>query len=87
MQIKEQIRNFVIENYHFNSNNGVLEDHQSLLDTGIIDSTGVLELVSFIEETFNIRVENDELLPENLDSIKNLIKFIELKKTEGKLAA
>lgn len=56
-----------------------LKDSDSLLDKGIIDSTGVLELVGHIEESHKIQVEDEELVPENLDSVNNLIKYIERK--------
>lgn len=52
------------------------DDRTSFLDTGIIDSTGVLELVSFLEEQFDITVEDSELVPENLDSIDNLVRYL-----------
>jgi len=58
-----------------------LNDSDSLLDKGIIDSTGVLELVGFLEEHYEFTIEDDELVPENLDSVNNLIKFIEKKKS------
>jgi acyl carrier protein len=57
-----------------------LNDSGSLLDLGIIDSTGVLELVGFLEETYEIEVDDEELIPDNLDSINNLVKYIETKK-------
>ena len=56
-----------------------LVDDESMLEKGIIDSTGVLELVAFIESTFEIKVEDEELIPENLDSIKNIVSFLERK--------
>ncbi len=56
-----------------------LKDSDSLLDKGIIDSTGVLELVGFLEEHYEITIEDEELVPEYLDSVDNLIKFIENK--------
>ena len=56
-----------------------LVDDESMLEKGIIDSTGVLELVAFIESTFEIKVEDEELIPENLDSIKNIVSFLEIK--------
>ena len=56
-----------------------LVDDESMLEKGIIDSTGVLELVAFIESTFEIKVEDEELIPENLDSIKNIVSFLEKK--------
>ena len=54
-------------------------DDDSFLENDLIDSTGVLELVAFIEENFNIRVEDEELIPENLDSVNKLINYIQLK--------
>jgi len=54
-----------------------LIDSGSLLELGIIDSTGVLELVGFLEETFQITVEDDDLVPDNLDSVDNLVKYIQ----------
>jgi len=56
-----------------------LGDEDSFLDHGILDSTGVLELVTFLEETFDIIIEDEELVPENLDSVTNLVAFIQLK--------
>ena len=52
------------------------------MDNGIIDSLGVLELVSFIEDSFGIEVKDEELIPENLDSISNLLRYIEKKLSE-----
>jgi acyl carrier protein len=75
----EQIRGFLASNFYI-SDPGLLEDGTSLLDQGIIDSTGVLEVIGFIEETFGITVEDSELLPENLDSIQGIARFITRKK-------
>jgi acyl carrier protein len=58
----------------------LLEVDTSLLDQGIIDSTGVLEVIGFIEETFGITVEDSELLPENLDSIQGIAQYVVRKK-------
>ena len=74
-EIKEKIRTFIIENYLFGDDDG-LEESTSFLDEGIIDSTGILELIDFISEEFSITVEDDELIPENLDSINNVTAFI-----------
>ena len=76
MSIEGCLKEFVIENFLVGENGGKLSSNDSFLDNGIIDSTGILELVSFVEETFNIRVEDEEMIPENLDSIDNLTKFI-----------
>jgi len=74
MHIQEQIRNYIVENFLFGSNN--LEDEDSFLEHGVVDSTGVLELVLFVEETFGITVDGEEILPENFDSIGNLARYI-----------
>lgn len=60
---------------------GELADDGSLLDLGIIDSTGVLELVGFLEETYGISVEDEELVPDNLDTVNNLVAFVERKRS------
>ena len=73
--VKSKIRAFVIENYLFGDDDG-LEESTSFLDTGIVDSTGILELINFISEEFRIFVEDEELVPENLDSINNVTAFI-----------
>ena len=73
--IKQKIRNFIVENFLFGESNG-LSESDSLLEKGIIDSTGVLELIAFIEETYRIKVKDEELIPENLDSIVNVTDFI-----------
>ena len=79
MDIKEQVRTFVTSNFYV-ADPSTLEDNASLLDKGIIDSTGVLEVIFFIEETFGITVEDSEMLPDNLDSIERISNFIARKK-------
>jgi len=76
--LKQEIRNFVFENYCFNRP-GNLRDEDSFMESGIVDSTGILELVSFVEEKYSIEVESNELLPENLDSIDRLTHFVSKK--------
>ena len=75
---KAKIRAFIIENFLFGDSNN-LEDNTSFLEEGIIDSTGVLELVNFLEEEFEIAVEDEELIPENLDSIDNVTAYLDNK--------
>ena len=75
MEHKQAIREFIVENFLFGDANG-LEDDSSFLENGIIDSTGILELVEFLEEEFLITVEDEELVPENLDSIANVVKYL-----------
>jgi acyl carrier protein len=79
MDIGREIRQFISHNFLLRNGPDSLKDDDSLLEKGIIDSTGVLELVSFIEETFDIRVEDEELIPDNLDSINKLVIYVERK--------
>jgi acyl carrier protein len=82
--IEADVRGFVTDNFLFGRKNVSLDGDDSLLEQGLIDSTGVLELVSFIENKFEIKVEDDDLVPDNLDSINRLIAFIETKLNEAK---
>lgn len=72
------IRQFIIDNFLFGEETDFSQD-TSFLEEGIIDSTGVLELVGFLEETFEINVEDEELAPENLDSLNNIMNFLQRK--------
>jgi acyl carrier protein len=75
MELKRQVREFVTSNFYV-ADPKSLEDGTSLLDQGIIDSTGVLEVIMFIESTFGMTVEDSEMLPENLDSIERIAAFV-----------
>lgn len=79
MDIKEQVRSFITSNFYV-TDPTKLEDSASLLDSGIIDSTGVLEVILFIEKSFGIKVEDSEMLPDNLDSIERIANFVAGKK-------
>ena len=79
VEIEQQLRNFILENYLFTDDQSALGNDDSFLNKGIIDSTGILELIFFIEENFGIKVEDEEMIPENLDSITNVVKFISSK--------
>jgi acyl carrier protein len=57
----------------------LLDDGDSLLERGILDSTGILELVAFLEEEFGATIADDELVPENLDSVSNILGYLERK--------
>ena len=81
-ETKNKIRDFIVDNFLFGTANG-LKDETSFLEEGIIDSTGVLELVTFLEETFAIQVDDEELIPENLDSIDNVTAYLEQKVAES----
>lgn len=81
-----KVRKYILENFLFTDDDSALDDEDSLLDQGIIDSTGALEIANFLEETFDIKIRDDEMLPENLDSIANISRFI-LRKTGGQCHA
>lgn len=74
--IAREIREFVLTNFLFGQEGTGLAEDQSFLESGIIDSTGVLELVAFLEQRYGIAVGDRELLPENLDSIRNVTGFV-----------
>ena len=77
---KKTLRKFVKKNYFIKDS---FSDSDSFFENGIIDSTGVLELVSFIEDKYDIQVEDEELIPENLDSINNLSNFLKSKHSDA----
>jgi len=76
----EMIRNFVIENFLFGQGGEELSNDDEFLKMGIMDSMGVLELVGFIEEEFGISMEDEELVPENLDSVNRIMAFVTRKR-------
>jgi acyl carrier protein len=82
---KTKIRAFILENFLFGNAEG-LNDDTSFLEEGIIDSTGVLELVTYLEEEFSLKVDDEELIPENLDSINNINTFLQKKIQNTKVA-
>jgi acyl carrier protein len=75
-EIKVTLREFISENFLLSAGTDEFEDTDSFMEKGIIDSTGILELLAFIEERFKITVEDEEIVPENLDSLNKLISFI-----------
>lgn len=86
MDYTETLRTYIIDNFLFGDGER-LRNEASLLENGIIDSTGILELIFFLENTFGIKVETEELVPENMDSINNLNKFIAMKRTPAPVEA
>ncbi len=81
--MRDTIKCFIIDNFMMGRNPEELGDSDSLLDKGIIDSTGILELVGFLEDKFQVQVLDEELVPENLDSVNSLVNYIEKKRTVG----
>lgn len=78
--ISPNIRQFIINNFLFGNESVKINDDDSFLETGIIDSTGILEMIQYIEGEYEIKIDDSELVPENLDSINNIKNFIIRKK-------
>ena len=78
MERSEKIRTFVVDNFLFGDGSHLTDD-TSFLEERIIDSTGILQIISFLEEEFNIKINDDEILPENLDSLNNITSFLNSK--------
>ena len=76
MTTEDKIRNYVLENYLFTDDQTALENADSFLGKGILDSTGILEIIFFLEEEFDVQIEDEEMVPENLDSVNNIVAFI-----------
>ncbi|MFZ1813953.1 acyl carrier protein (plasmid) [Mesorhizobium sp. NBSH29] len=77
---QEKIRDFIVENFLFGDDVQPLPGDLSLMENDLVDSTGVLELVGFIEEAFEVKVGDADIVPGNLDSIDRIAAFIERKK-------
>ncbi|GAC1453956.1 MAG: hypothetical protein PVSMB4_14630 [Ktedonobacterales bacterium] len=75
--IRQAIREFVRMNFLFDGSEGELDDYTSFMEEGIVDSTGVLELVLFVEESWGLTVDHEDLLPENFDSVDALASYVE----------
>jgi len=76
MSVEHKIRNYILENYLFTDDDSALVNSDSFLEKGILDSTGILEVIFFIEDEFGVKVEDDEMVPDNLDSVDNITGFI-----------
>ena len=77
IEIEPRVRAYILENLLFSSDGSDLPNDASLLDRGIIDSTGVLEIVLFLESEFGIAIKASEMLPENFDSVNNMVRFVQ----------
>jgi acyl carrier protein len=81
MNYAKEIREFIIRTFLFGDADA-LEDDKSFLENGIVDSTGMLELIMFLESTYGIKVDPEEMLPENLDSVNRAVEFLEKKRAK-----
>jgi len=78
--VAQEVREFIVSNFLYGQNRS-LKDDDSFMGEGIVDSTGVLQLVAFLEETYGIKVEDEELIPENLDSISYVSAYLARKES------
>jgi acyl carrier protein len=79
--VEKKVRSFIEDNFLFRDDRVALSDGESLLDAGLIDSTGILELVAFLEGEFAIQMADADIVPANLDSIKSIVAYV-----QGKMA-
>ena len=82
MTDKEKVKEFLLQNFLFTNDPGELDDDESLLEKGVIDSTGILEVIMFLEETFNIDISEKEMVRDNLDSVNSISAFL-ISKLQG----
>jgi acyl carrier protein len=79
MSTEASIREFILENYLFTDDDSELKNEESLIDSGVIDSTGIMEVIAFLQKEFEIVVEDEEMIPENLDSVDNIMNYLKKK--------
>jgi acyl carrier protein len=78
----EQIRDFLADSFLYNPDGFPLDDEDSLMANGVIDSTGILELTQFVEETFGLEVLDEEITPENFDSVNRIDQYVQRKQAQ-----
>jgi len=76
MSVETKVREFILDNFLFTDDQSLLNNAESFMNKGIIDSTGMLEVIYFLEDEFDIKVDDDEMVPENLDSVNNIVAFM-----------
>ena len=82
--IKQVVRQYILDNFLMGDAGAGLGDDQSFLDNHIIDSTGFIELVTFLESTYKLTIQDEEMIPENLDSLSNIGRFVASKLQSAK---
>lgn len=80
MNLQQEVKDFIVQNFLFSADASQLADTESLLQKGIVDSTGILELITHLEDTYGIKVLDDEMLPANLDSVEAIAAFVTRKR-------
>ncbi|HEV8259614.1 MAG TPA: acyl carrier protein [Burkholderiales bacterium] len=79
-KLRNNIRDFILANYLFTNDVTAIGLDDSLLGRGIVDSTGVLEIILFIEEKLGVKVKDEEVIPDNLDSVNKIAQFVEARR-------
>ena len=74
--VVKKVREYVIENFLVGDEEAGFSDEQSFLETGLIDSTGILEVILFLENEFDLEISDEEMVPENLDSVASIGRFV-----------
>ena len=77
--IKAKVRAYIMDNFIMGASANAFKDNDSFMAHHVIDSTGFLELVAYLEETYGIAVEDDEMVPDNLDSLDNIAAYVRRK--------
>ena len=82
MSMEKKVRDFILDNFLFTDDQSAISEDESFLKKGIVDSTGMLEIIYFLEEEFGVKVEDAEMVPENLDSVRNIVTYLEAKRAK-----
>ena len=83
MDVEKDLRTFVEQNFLARKGKAAISNHESLLDSGLVDSAGIFELVGFVEKTFGIQIDDTEIVPEVFDSIDSLAGFVRSKRAKS----
>lgn len=79
MSVEQKLRTYILDNFLFTDDQSALNSADSFLAKGIIDSTGIMEVIYFLQDEFHIEVADEEMVPANLDSVNNIVAFVERK--------
>lgn len=80
MSVERAVRDYILENYLFTDDQNALHNDDSFLEKGIIDSTGIMEVIFFLESDFGIQVDDEDMVPENLDTVSSIVAFVHRKR-------
>ncbi len=79
--LKDKLRSHILENFLFTDDQSELNNNDSFMANEIIDSTGILEIIEFLEDECQIKIEDDDMIPENLDSVDRILEFVRVKQS------